>query len=168
MWRGPDQACRNTTLGKLTTEAIYIHQSALGRMPTILRTLEGCARVMVGEIEEVNLIKLYRDRPKISYLSYPDFDEVAHPALAFSVVVRLDTMVATFHDFSRRDNPPILHRKEAFVPEGYPSRERFARLTRQEEKYGLLNREEIGTMSGWQRLLESRGLKVAGHVLRRQ
>ena len=104
-----------------------------------------------------------RARPQV----HPDFDEVAHPRPAFSVVVRLDTM-ATFYDFSRRANPPVLHRKEAFVPADYPHRERFARLTRQEEKRGLLNRGEIGTLRGWHELLEAEGLRVAGHVLRRQ
>ena len=163
-----DQACKAAEFGKLTPEAIYFHESGLVRMLPVLRALEGCARVMIGEVEGTNLIKLHRDRPKISYLSYPEFDEVAHPTLAFSVVVRLDAMVATFHDFSRRANPPILHRKEAFVPEDYPRRGRFARLTRQEEKRGLLNRREIGTLSGWQQLLEAEGLTVAGHVLRRQ
>ena len=163
-----DRACKEAEFGKLTPEAIYFHESGLVRMPPVLRALEGCARVMVGEVEGTTLIKLHRGRPKISYLSYPDFDEVAHPTLAFSVVVRLDTMVATFHDFSRRANPPILHRKEAFVPADYPCRERFARLTRQEEKRGLLNRGEIGTLRGWHELLEAEGLRVAGHVLRRQ
>ena len=163
-----DQACKEAEFGKLTPEAIYFHESGLVRMPPVLRALEGCARVVVGEVEGTNLIKLHRDRPKISYLSYPDFDEVAHPTLAFSVVVRLDTMVATFYDFSRRANPPILHRKEAFVPADYPRRERFARLTRQEERRGLLNRGEIGTLRGWHELLEAEGLRVAGHVLRRQ
>ena len=163
-----DQACRQAGFGKRMPEAIYFHESGLVRMSPVLRVLEGCARVMVGEVEGANLIKLHRDRPKISYLSYPEFDEVAHPALAFSVVVRLDTMVATVHDFSRRANPPILHRKETFVPEDYPGRERFARLTRQEEKRGLLDRQGIGTLRGWQQVLDDQGLKVAGHVLRRQ
>ena len=91
------------------------------RLPPILRALEGCARVVIGEVEGANIIKLDRQRPKISYLSYPDFDVLAHPALAFSVVIWLDTMVAKFYDFSRRANPPILHRKETLVPVGYPN-----------------------------------------------
>lgn len=163
-----NRACKEAAFGKLTPKAIYFHESGLVRMPPILRALEGCARLMVGEVEGTNLIKLRRDRPKVSYLSYPGFDDVAHPTLAFSVVVRLDTMAATFHDFSRRANPPILHRKEAFVPAFYPRRQQFARLTRQEERRGLLNREEIGTRRGWRRLLKAEGLKVAGHVLQRR
>jgi len=48
-------------------------------------------------------------------------------------------------------NPPILHRKETFLPPDDPRRERFARLTRQEEKYGLYaETSTIGTREGWQ------------------
>ena len=161
-------ACKVVEFGKLTAEALYFHASSLERLPPVLRALEGCARVVVGEIEGANLIKLDRQRPKISYLSYPDFDDVAHPALAFSVVIWLDTMVAKHYDFSRRNNPPILHRKETLVPVDYPGRERFARLTRQEEKRGLLDREDIGTLRGWEDLLLHEGFSVAGHVLRRR
>ena len=162
-----DEACKAAEFGKLTPDAIYLHESGLEEMPPILRALEGCARVVIGEVEGANLIKLDRRRPKISYLSYPDFDDVAHPTLAFSVVVWLDTMVAKFYDFSRRPNPPILHRKETFVPQDHPNRDRFAQLTRQEERRGLLDREEIGTLRGWEGLLEAEGLRVGGHVLRR-
>ena len=76
-------------------------------------------------------------------------------------------MIAKYYDFSRRENPPILHRKETFVPADYPNREKFERLTRQEEKRGLLDRETIGTLRGWEELLDEEGFKVAGHVLRK-
>jgi DNA phosphorothioation-associated putative methyltransferase len=165
---GIGEACKVVEFGKLTPDALYFHASALERLPPVLRALEGCARVVVGEIEGANLIKLDRQRPKISYLSYPDFDEIAHPTLAFSVVIWLDTMIAKHYDFSRRDNPPILHRKETLVPLDYPGHERFARLSRQEEKRGLLDREDIGTLRGWEQLLLSEGFTVAGHVLRRR
>lgn len=159
--------CAKADVGKLTAEALYVHVSALPTLPPVLRVFEGCARVMMGEVEGANLIKLDRGRPKVSYLSYPDFDESAHPSLAASVVVWLDTMIAKHYDFTRRANPPILHRKETFVAEDYPLREKFARLTRQEEKQDLLSRDTIGTLRGWKELLDEEGFKVAGHTLRR-
>ena len=162
-----DGACKVAEFGKLTPDSIYFHEVGLDRLPPLLRALEGCARTVVGQIEGANLIKLDRQRPKISYLSYPTFDEVAHPPLAFSVVVWLDTMIAKLYDFSGRANPPILHRKESFVPTDYPGREKFARLTRQEEKRGLLDREDIGTLQNWEDLLSSEGVTVGGHVLRK-
>lgn len=161
------ELCGAAPVGKVTPEALYFHRSALERLPVTLRIYEGCARVVVGEIEGANIIKLERGRPKVSYLSYPAFDTVAHPALASSVVVWLDTMIAKFYDFTRRGNPPVLHRKEAFVPDDYPDRERFAKLTHQEERRDLLSDPSIGTRRGWEDLLGERGFKIAGHVLRK-
>lgn len=161
------ESCDSASVGKVTPEALYIHRAGLELLPPRLRVFEGCARVMVGEVEGANLIKLDRTRPKISYLSYPQFDEIAHPSLETSVVVWLDTMAAKLYDFSGRENPPILHRKETFVPPEYPRRDLFARLTRQEERQGILEEPDIGTLNGWTRVLYERGLKVAGHVLRK-
>ena len=162
-----NESCNEAEYGKITPDGIYVHRSGFDQLPPRLRVYEGCARFMVGEVEGANIIKLDRTRPKVSYLSYPDFDTVAHPSLASSVVVWLDTMVAKRYDFAHRRNPPVLHRKDAFVPPDYPGLEKFARLTRQEEKSGLLDDASIGTLEGWNAVLEQNGRKVAGHVLRK-
>src|SRR5436309_2544857 len=48
------------------------------------------------------------------------------------------------------ESPPIVHRKEQFVDVGHPARQRFTRLTAQEERLGLLAEPEvIGTRQGW-------------------
>lgn len=159
--------CASAPVGKVTAEALYVHTEGLELLPPRLRLFEGCARVMVGEVEGANIIKLDRTRPKVSYLSYPDFDDLPHPTLSSSVVVWLDTMAAKLYDFSGRENPPILHRKESFVPADYPRRQLFARLTRQEEKRGLLEKSGIGTLKPWNELLEEKGVRLAGHVLRK-
>ena len=50
------------------------------------------------------------------------------------------------HDYATSTNPPILHRQETFLPPGHPLVAKFARLTRQEEKHGLLDETaSIGT-----------------------
>ena len=50
----------------------------------------------------------------------------------------------------RAANPPVLHRKETFLTADHPLREKFARLTAQEEKHGLLDdTSTIGTREGW-------------------
>ena len=38
---------------------------------------------------DANIIKLHRRKPKVSYLSYPDFDRKPHPALESSMLVIL-------------------------------------------------------------------------------
>lgn len=159
-----DAACRNAPIGKLLPNALYVHRSALDRLEPLLRIYEGCARAYLGEFADANLIKLHRFSGKVSYLVYPDFDRVAHPVLARSVKLSLRTRQLDVFDYTERANPPILHRKESFVAEDYPGREKFARLTRQEEQKGLLDdTSAIGTRDGWEAALAARGLAIRGH-----
>jgi len=162
-----DQACRSAPCGKLTHDALYIHKSALDLMPSILRVYEGCAKHYVGIVEEANIIKLHRQKPKVSYLSYPDFDKVPHPALFGALVVPLREFNVKYWDWSSSENPPILHRKEEFVPQDYPYRDKFSRLTRQEEKAGLFEKPEIiGRLQQWSKVLDDKGVNLSGHQLK--
>lgn len=127
---------------------------------------EGCARHYVGTVEGANIIKLHRRKPKVSYLSYPDFDTDPHPALAGALVVPLNSFDVKFWEYAGSPNPPILHRKEEFVPPGYPGRDRFARLTKQEERHGLFdNALRIGRRQEWCCALEAKGVLLRGHRL---
>lgn len=161
-----DLACRASPIGKKTPQALYVHVSALDRLPTVLRLYEACARGLVGDVEEANIIKLHRYRPQVSYLAYPTFDTDAHPALAASMVVNLDEVKSSFRDYRRSANPAILHRKEEFVPADHEHRAKFAALTKQEEKAGLFREtSKIGFQVEWQRALAGAGLEIRGHRL---
>ena len=159
-------ACGAAPFGKLTHDALYIHNSGLSALPPILRVFEGCARNYVGVVEGANLIKLHRFKPKVSYLSYCDFDVDPHPALSGALVVPLDTFDVKYWNYKDSTNPPILHRKEEFVPSGYPGREKFSKLTKQEEKYGLFaETQRIGHREEWMNELKARGVALRGHRL---
>ncbi len=160
------QACRQAPVGKLMPNALYLHVSALPYLPPILRVYEGCARAYIGAVDGANIIKLHREKAQVSYLSYPDFDKDPHPALAASMVVPLQTFQIQYRDYRESHNPPILHRKEEFIPTDHPSHQKFAKLTRQEEKWGLYeDTATIGTRDGWERILEERGVRFSGHRL---
>jgi hypothetical protein len=63
-------------------------------------------------------------------------------------------------------NLPLLHRKEAFLRPDDQRHPKFARLTAQEVKHGLLDdASAIGTRTGWARRLTERGLALKGHRL---
>lgn len=161
-----DGACRQATFGKLMPTALYVHVGALNRLPPVLRVYEACARVLCGEVEGATIVKLRRMEPKVSYLSYPAFDREPHPALKSSLRVDLRSFHLKFRDHAESADPPILHRKELFVPEDYPGRAVFAALTQAEEAAGLYALpESIGTKERWEALLKSRGLEVEGHAL---
>jgi DNA phosphorothioation-associated putative methyltransferase len=93
------------------------------------------------------------DGRKISFLKYKDFDEDPHPELIYSIRVHLPSASYAIRDYSSSDNPPILHRKEAFVDPLYENYNTFAELTRQEEDRDLLSQPKIGFKCEWLRLL---------------
>ncbi len=85
------------------------------------------------------MIKLHRHSGKVSYLTYPDFDADPHPAFSRSIKLNLRTRAIESTDYAASANPSVLHRKEAFLLPADPRRGKFERLTRQEERAGLLD-----------------------------
>ncbi|MGN6275621.1 MAG: DNA phosphorothioation-associated putative methyltransferase [Solirubrobacterales bacterium] len=160
-------AAAASPVGKRLPVALYLHTEGLDRLPPVLRVMEGVARRLIGEIDEAVVVKLHLDRPAVSYLEYPGFDRVAHPALRSGYVVSLDPLGCDFRDYSRHRNPPILHRKELLLPRDDARRKRFESLTRQEERAGLYEHpSSIGREDDWNTLLAGRRLEIKGHRLR--
>jgi DNA phosphorothioation-associated putative methyltransferase len=115
------------------------------------------------------LIKLHRQSGKVSYLVYPDFETGPHPALQRSVKLSLRSREIDCFDYAASTNPPILHRKETFLTTDHPLHAKFARLTQQEEKHGLLDdTATIWTKGGWQARLDATGFALRGHRLVRR
>jgi len=161
-----DEACKRATVGKLLPDDLYVHRSALESLEPLLRIYEGCGRAYLGEVEGANIIKIHRRSGKLSYLVYPKFEDDPHPALLRSVRVNLRTRQIDSNDYARSANPPVLHRKETFLLPDNPLHEKFARLTAQEAKHGLLeDTAGIGTREGWARRLIERGFTLKGHRL---
>jgi DNA phosphorothioation-associated putative methyltransferase len=162
-----DAAIKASPVGKVLPDAFYVHVSALGRLPPVLRVYEGCAQVLVGTVEDATIVKLQRLERKVAYLSYPQFDRVAHPPLATSLRADLRTFDVKWTDFRESENPPILHRKELFVSDDYPGYAKFSRLSEREDRAGLLGGPGVGTRKLWEELLDVEGWRITGHTLRR-
>ncbi len=80
--------------------------------------------------------------------------------------MNLRTRQIEYHDYGQSANPPVLHRKESFLHSEHPLRDRFARLTAQEEKAGLLeDASGLGTRERWAKRLAERGYALKGHRL---
>lgn len=70
------------------------------------------------------------------------------------------------YDYAQSSNPPVLHRKDSFLHPEHGLYTKFARLTAQEEKNGLLDDPSgLGTREGWNRRLAERGFALKGHRL---
>ena len=158
------QACQQSKIGKLLPAAFYVHISALNELDPKLRLYEGCASRNIGGTEDANIIKFHTDKPCISYLYYPDFDAIAHPALQWSMLIDLRDLSVKFRDYSQQENLPILHRKETFLSENHPLYTKFAKLTKAEVKAGLLSETKtIGNQQGWERRLAECGISIVNH-----
>ena len=158
------QQCKQAIVGKKLPDSLYVHKTAEAQLPPLLRLMILTARQIVGDVE-YDLIKISMDGKKISFLRYPDFDNIAHPELAYSVRVYLPTASYGIKNFSNSENPPILHRKESFLDPLHPRYAEFAQLSAQEEGLGLLSRSDIGMRKGWEALLKENHLAIVGHSL---
>jgi DNA phosphorothioation-associated putative methyltransferase len=158
--------CRNSRIGRLDDQALYVHISALEHLDTMLRLYEGCASRTIGRMDGATLIKFHLHKPKISYLFYPDFDRDPHPKMQASMQIDLRDLQVRYRDYHNSDNPPVLHCKDAYILPDYPQYEKFAKLTKQEESWGLLeNMRDISLWQGWLQKLKEYCAELQGHRL---
>lgn len=162
-----NKACLSAPFGKLTSEALYVHADYVAELPALLRVYQGAARQITGDVEDAVLLKLNRLKPQVSFLVYPAFESDPHPAIESSIVAKLGAIRVKYRHFGDSTNPPILHRKELFVPSSHPSYGKFLRLTKQEDRARLLDRPDIGTRDGWNEVLAAEGYELRGHQLRK-
>lgn len=152
--------------GKRLPAALYCHTEGANTFPHELEIILDQIHSRLEIKEEFNLVKFHLRIPKISFLSYPTFKTDPHPALHKSVIVDLSTGTSRHLDYRKQANPPILHRKETFLPAGHPLKKKFTRLTQQEEVAGLLSESaSIGFRLNWEKRLQEAGYKITGHRL---
>jgi DNA phosphorothioation-associated putative methyltransferase len=161
------KAFKQCTTGKVLPDAIYIHPSYIYSLPAPVQVKVEIARKLIGDIDECNLLKINKEKDKVSFLVYEDFDKVAHPALLYTMVCDIPRNNIKFWEFRHRENPPILHRKDTFVGEDYPHYDKFKKLTEKEEKAGLLGHNYIGTRLRWEEFVKESGFEIKGHQLKK-
>jgi len=157
--------CQNSKIGLLDDKFLTIHVSALESLDTMLRLYEGCVSRTIGRMG-ATLIRFHLHKPKITYLFYPEFDTEPHPKMQASMQIDLRDLHIQHKDYTNSENPPILHRKEAYVNTEYPLYEKFAKLTKQEISWGLLeDSKAIAHLKGWQEVLKNHCTELQGHRL---
>lgn len=155
-----------SAVGKLTPTALYVHQRAVERMPTVLRLYEHCASLAAGRPPSWTVAKLCHRGRAISWLDYPDFDRDPHPRLLTSYQVDLETFEISHHSYGSRDNRPLLHRKHEFLHPDDPDAAKYRRLTEAEVRAGLYAHPHlIGTENGWASELARCRRDLRGHRL---
>ncbi len=161
-----DQACCESEIGRLTSNALWLHRDAIPLLSPILRIYEGCARAYVGSMDDMNIVKLHRFSGKVSYLSCPEFEQDPHPAVTSTVKLSLRTLRLDYFEHADSGNPLVLDQKEKMVATDHPLHSKFERLTRQEIRRGLLEQgTDIQTRRQWSEALKALGCEFRGHRL---
>ena len=159
-------ALKSLPFGKELPDSVYIHVDGLDEIDCDLNDLISEVREKLDKSGEFNVLKLHKRQFRISLLSYPDFDSIAHPPLKKSILADLEKGSSKEATFNQGVNPPILHRKESFLPLADSRREIFSSLTKEEEKQGLYaDTKTIGFRKNWEDLLSSKGLAIEDHRL---
>jgi len=158
-----EERCRQSPIGQQRPNSLWVHVSALDQLDPLLRLYEGCASRTIGRPEEATVVKFHVQKPQITYLFYPGFDKEPHPALHTSMAIGLRDLHVRYRDYDP-DNPPLLHQKNQLVMTDYPGYEKFAKLSQQEHKWGLLEDvKAIFNRQGWEQCLLEHGAELRGH-----
>ena len=154
----------SSPIGQKRPNSLWVHVSAIDGLDPLLRLYEGCASRTIGRPQEANVVKFHFRKPKISYLVYPDFDTDPHPALHATMQIDLRDLHVHYRNYDPTENPPVLHQKNLLVASDYPLYGKFAKLTRQEEDWGLLDCiHQINDRQGWLQCLEENCAELKGH-----
>ena len=148
---------RATGRGKHAGGFSYYHTDLIVQVPGAWEFLQK-TRELFKPASDFNVVRLSHSR--LSFLLYERFS-LPFPALRTSLFCELGSGASRLTDFSRRRNPPILHRKQLLLPADHPLVPDAVRLTRRLEDLGAFTGvRTIGTREGWRSRLQALGLTL--------
>ena len=160
---------KQIVVGKQLPDAIYLHKDGFSAIPDTLNGfIPAVAKALNIKEENWNLVKLFKNKFRLSLLSYPDFYTDSYPTLLKSVNVDLSKLSHRLTDYTKSENPPILHRKETMILPDNSHYEDFLQLTVEGENAGLYeNTRIIGFKNSWFNLIQRHGYElVDGRLFR--
>jgi len=153
---------------KRVGNAYYVHESDIDNLPTYLGVGKIFLDRLIKGVQERhgrpkwNVIKVVRTKSgvdAISLLNYPGFSNETWPELSESWSYNFKTAKESHRKYSS-DNPPILHRKELFLPLNADGTSEMKEITTYCESLGLFeDTKRIGRKKFWQALLKEKGYK---------
>lgn len=156
-------SAKTHSVGKRVGGFLYVHRDALDLIEPGMREIVERCTALLPDLPW-NVVKV--SGREASLLVYEDFDEIAFPALRVSASVDPGMGKVTVTDYTKRDNPPILHRKETLLRPDDPRIPKFTALTDDAEARGLFkNSNSIGTKRKWEERLQEAGVRVVGQAL---
>ncbi|NER14994.1 hypothetical protein GWK08_16180 [Leptobacterium flavescens] len=154
---------KKQTVGRKLGKMHYVHRSAVSYLAKEQRGTLTKALQLIPEDTEWNLAKVSLLNDSVSLLYYKGFDTELFPVLTSSLIIKLDKKEVKSIDYEKRENPPVLHRKELFLPPDDPRIGELAAVTCFCEEKGLFKQASyIGTIRKWEQRLKEYNYKVEG------
>jgi len=160
---------KEITVGKQLPDAVYLHESALEALPTpLFNYLNQVQKALNITSNGWNVIKFFKRDFKFSLLNYPNFLEDSYPVLNSSITVDISREIVRENDYSKSNNPPIIHRKETFILKTHPLYNKYVEITQEGEKAGLYeNTKRIGFKNNWEALIKKKGYRLVNGRLKK-
>lgn len=98
--------------------SLQLHTSLVCRLPAILRIYIGCATLLVGDLDDFDLVKIHIRSSKLSLMKYADFTTNPIPQLMRRVKVKLRELDLDIFEYGNITHPsPLLFYKSRFINE---------------------------------------------------
>lgn len=118
-----DEACQvvsNKGLGYyVPSDFLQLHTSQIERLPTILRVYVGCASMLYGDLDGVDLIKIHIRSGKLTFMKFDDFEGKPLPRMLERIKVKLREQDIDFFLYGSSHIPPLLYQKSRFINEDF-------------------------------------------------
>jgi DNA phosphorothioation-associated putative methyltransferase len=132
-----EERCRQSAIGQQRPNSLWVHVSALDQLDPLLRLYEGCASRTIGRPEEATAVKFHVQKPQITYLFYPALTR--NPTRLCTPAWRSACRICTSAIATTTRQPAPAPPKRPDGAPDYPGYAKFAKLSQQERKWGLLD-----------------------------
>ncbi len=129
--------CDETPFGYLDDQALYIHRNLVQDLHPILRIYVGCAELLYGDLNTVDLVKIHKRSGKVTLLVYDDFENQPLPELQTRIKVNLRTQSIDIFDHQALPHRQLLYFKKRFVALDHPKRSEWEAFSEKLRSLGL-------------------------------
>jgi len=161
--------CSQTKFGFFDHKALYIHKSLMNDLHPILRIYIGCAGILYGDFNEIDIIKIHKRSGKVTLLKYDNFDDKNLPELNERIKVNLRKQHIDFFDHQSGPWQQLLYYKERFVASEHPARKKWEKFSKKLRKLGFNENDPIGpSKQEFLEQIEEKGLTINLNKRRKQ
>jgi DNA phosphorothioation-associated putative methyltransferase len=149
------------------SHSLQLHTSLIPKLPALLRIYVGCATMLVGELLDIDLVKIHIRSGKLTLLKYAEFDTDPVPRLVQRTKVKLRELDLDIFGYGSEAQPsPFLYWKSRFINEECVHYADQLAFEEQLVQHGLAELVDMGLdAEQFQNALMSRRWQINGFAL---